>query len=744
MSPLDPLKNAHRAAIGIVVLASGSYAQQFVRNTTDVPPSAGFTEEVDFADVDNDGDWDALFGNGGDLGPQQDVLWRNNGGAQGGTLGVFTNVTATQLPVVLDQTRDVEFVDFDNDSDVDVFVSNTSQISNQSNRWWRNNGPAVGTIGFYVDETSTHWSGLGGAGSSIAPSLVLGSGGFVDWSCDSDFGDLDNDGDLDLVQSSYGGAFSGTVPTRIFLNDGSGVFSEFNPSGFQLASVNIANGNPGLWCQGTQSANTANTTGVSCDIASSALDIDLGDIDGDLDLDLLHGARQELPRMFQNRLTEAGALAFRDVTSLVFPPGYATGTGHYAQEFGDLDGDADWDILGVNWQDSGLQFNDIVMKNSGTGIYGTPAVLPDSQSDDNEGDFIDYDNDGDLDIFIANFSGQERMYQNDGTGLYSFMATGVVLPVDATTSLDADMADVDNDGDSDVFVTNDSNQAEWYLQNTTTSNDTFEPVLTDLEQAPNRQAGPSPTVVRVHVTSNANYYITWYHATVLTFTVNGGPAQMLPMRSSKGQVFRGEIPGNLLGTIAYHVESSDAYGNTGSSTTKSYVAEAPPGASFCWGDGSLPTPCPCVAPNTVPSPSGAAEHGCANTFDLDGAMLSASGALSPDTIQFTVDVGGNYAAFALMLKGSASNPGGAANADGVLCVSGALLRFGAHNAATGGAPLGTWTLPNTIQTNSISVASAQSPGQTAYYQLFYRNAQPNFCTSATANWSNGYSLVWPP
>src|SRR5262245_62663320 len=49
----------------------------------------------------------------------------------------------------------------------------------------------------------------------------------------------------------------------------------------------------------------------------------------------------------------------------------------------------------------------------------------------------------------------------------------------------------------------------------------------------------------------------------------------------------------------------------------------------------------------------------------------------------------------------------------VLCVSGALLRFGAHNAATGGAPLGTWTLPNTVQTNSISAASLQTPGQTA-------------------------------
>ncbi len=739
MTHHTPYSLAGSVALGIVALSVQATAQQFVHNTTDVPPSASRTENVDFGDVDNDGDWDALFGNGGDAGQEQDVLWRNNGGAQGGTVGVFTNVTATQLPAVLDQTRDVEFVDFDGDGDIDTYISNTSQIINQANRWWRNNGPALATIGFFVDETSTRWSGLGGAGSSIASGMVLGGGGFTDWSCDCDFGDLDNDGDIDLVHSTYGGAFGGQVPTRLFLNTGSGVFSEFNPSGFQLGGQNIVNGNPGLWCEGTQSANTTNATGVNCDIASTALDIDVGDIDGDFDLDILHGARQELPRMFINRMAENGGVItfFRDVTGSAFPPGYSTGGGHYEQEMGDMDGDGDWDIYGLNWQ--GL--TDVVMTNNGAGVFRNVVQLPGSSSDDNEGDFIDYANAGDLDLYIANFSGQERLYENNGSGTYSLIPTGVALPPDGTTSLDADMADVDNDGDSDVFVANDGTQAEWYLQNTTSANDTFAPSIPHVEQAPNRSAGPAPTVIRAHVYSNASYYITWYHPTVLKFTVNGGPVQTLPMQSSQGQVFRGEIPGNLVGTIAYHVESADQYGNTGVSSTKTYTSNDP--TSFCSGDGSLPTPCPCALPNTVPSPSGAPGHGCANSFDLGGAILAASGSTSPDTVQFTCVVGGNYAAFALMLKGDATNPAGAANADGVLCVSGALLRFGAHNAATGGAPLGTWTLPNSLQPTPIAVASAQAPGQTAYYQLFYRNAAPNFCTGATANWSNGVQLSWP-
>ncbi len=168
-----------------------------------------------------------------------------------------------------------------------------------------------------------------------------------------------------------------------------------------------------------------------------------------------------------------------------------------------------------------------------------------------------------------------------------------------------------------------------------------------------------------------------------------------------------------------------------------------PAVSFCWGDGSLPTACPCIPPNTVPNPSGAPGHGCANSFDLNGAEMSVSGSTTPvDTIQFTVQVGGNYSAYAVMLKGDAQNANGVQNADGVLCVSGSILRFGAHYAATGGAAPGEWTLPNSLMPTPISTLTAQTPGQTAYYQLYYRNAAANFCNPWGANWSNGMSFVW--
>ncbi len=723
---------------GIVVLCAGSALAQFQKNTTQIPSDNSNTENVDFADVDLDGDWDAAFADGGDTDQDQSRLWLNQGFLQSGTIGFYADATAARFPALLQQSRDIEFVDFDNDNDADIYISNTSQILSQTNTWWRNTGP--GSLGFYVDETAARWVGLGGPGSSVAPGAVLG-GGFRDWSCDCDFGDLDNDGDIDLVHTSYGGAFGGQVPTRLFLNDGNGFFSEFNPSGVQLSGGQITNGTPGIWCEGAQSANTTDATGANCDIASSTLDLEIGDIDGDLDLDILLGARQELPRMFFNRLEEnAGVLTyFRDVTGGVFPDGYSTGAGHYAQELGDFDGDGDLDIYGVNWQ---ISLDDETLENGGDGTFANLQLVPDSNSDDNEGDFIDYDADGDLDVIVANFSGQERLYENtDGLGAYSL--TVGVLPPESLSTLDADVADVDDDGDYDSFLANDNHAPEVFLKNVGNVADTHAPKLYRLEAAPDRSVGPAPTVVRVQVYDNASYYNAWYNATELEVQVNGGAVQTFPMQSSQGQIFRGEIPGALEGFITYRAVSTDEHGNTGTTPYKSYVAGGTLGTSFCSGDGSLPTPCPCSAPDVVPNPSGEPGHGCANSFNLAGAKLTAIGTTSPDTVKFQCYVAPNYVGFAFLAKGNAQDPNGVASSDGIRCFDGAVVRFGSHFAATNGAPIGYWTYPNNVQTTPVSVASAQPAGQTAYYQLFYRNASAGFCNPSTANLSNGVAVLWP-
>jgi len=710
--------------LALVLLAAPASAQQFVRITTDVPPSTGSTEQIDFADVDLDGDWDAAFGNGGDAGNQQNVLWINRGGAQGGIVGVFANETSVRFPAILDATRDLEFADYDGDGDPDIAIANHSQLMIQASRFWTNRGLAQsGAIGTYVDETSTRWVGLGAPGSSVAQALVVAGGGFADFPQETDFADIDSDGDLDLVQSSVGGAFNGRIPTRIFRNDGAGYFSEFNPSGFQLTGIELAEGNPGLWCAGTQASNTLNSTGAFCDIAATAVDVDWADVDGDLDLDLLLCAEREPPRLFLNRLQEnGGILEFHDVTGRSFQSGYATGIGHYEQCFGDFDDDDDMDIYGLSWLTSGSTFNDNVLRNSGAGYFDQSLTIPESAADEQSAEPIDYDLDGDLDVFVANFAGQERIVRNDGPWAFSH-ATGV-LPADTTRTLDTDTADVDQDGDYDVFVANDSGQAEWYLRNTTAANDTTAPRIARLEQAPARIPGLDPTVVRCQVYDNAPPQTTQWLAPVLEVRVNSSPGGSFALRSSFGQVFRGEIPGGFSGVIEYRVVIADEHGNAGASPWLLYVSGLP-ATPFCFGDGSG-TACPC-------GNSGAAGNGCSSSLNGNGANLAASGVPSVGADSLVLHGSGMSNSAALYLQGTA--PAAAPFGDGLSCVGGTLVRLGTKGNVSGSSayPL--------VGDPPISVSGACSAGDVRVYQCWYRNAA-NFCTPSTLNLTNGLRVLW--
>ena len=598
--------------VGLALLAGRASGQSYLLNTTDIPQGGPFnnstSENVDFADVDLDGDFDAAFADGGDPGNDQNRLWINQGGAQAGTLGVFLDETATRFPTLTDGSRDVEFADFENDGDLDLFISNSSALVNQPTRFWVNQGGAqAGSVGFYQDETLGTFLGLGGPGSSVPSNVTLASGGFISWSCDSDFADVDSDGDLDLFQTSYGGAFGGTVPSRLFLNDGNGAFVEFNPSGFQLMGVNIQNGNPAIWSEGVQQQETTDTTGAFSDVSTVALDMDFADTDGDLDLDLVLGDRDNMPRVFQNRLEETGSLIFRDVTAAALPPGSVMGGGHYEQELGDMDADGDLDLYGVNWFGMMFAFDDAVYLGNGDGTFGRPTTVPNSSSDENEADFVDYDNDGDLDVYVAAFSGQDKLYENDGTSALTDV-TPQQMPTISAISLDADACDVNGDGDYDLFVAVEPFGPNLFVENVNQVADVTPPAVINLEQAPDRFVSSLPTVVRVHVNDNAAYYVTWYNPTELEYRVDGGSFTSVPMLAMGGQVFRGEIPGTLVGAIEYRVTSSDQAGNSTTTGLLGYVA-----SDTC--DGNVVTYC------TAKPASG----GCLPTIGAAGVPSASNG-----------------------------------------------------------------------------------------------------------------------
>ncbi len=164
------------------------------------------------------------------------------------------------------------------------------------------------------------------------------------------------------------------------------------------------------------------------------------------------------------------------------------------------------------------------------------------------------------------------------------------------------------------------------------------------------------------------------------------------------------------------------------------------GTPYCFGDGSLPTPCPCAPPDTVPNPSGSPGFGCANSIHSSGAKLFASGTTSPDTIRLhgaSQTPGG----FTILISGNGSEANGVAYGDGVRCAGGQFVRFAAQNA-TGGSVV----YPSVALglTQPLHVVSGVTPGsgQTRYYQALYRDVAASFCSSGTFNLGSAVSLVW--
>ena len=170
------------------------------------------------------------------------------------------------------------------------------------------------------------------------------------------------------------------------------------------------------------------------------------DNDGAIDL-YVPNQRNQDNFLYRNR-GEAGFELLRDA-----PPSRGGGLS-FAATWGDVDGDGFVDLFVANGGLSGPDRDALYMNRGGRAferVAAGPIVEGEGQS--GGGTFVDYDLDGDLDLFVP--GDPTRMYRNDGSGSFT-VDTGPLFvnePSASDLSVSGAWADVDNDGDLDLFQT---------------------------------------------------------------------------------------------------------------------------------------------------------------------------------------------------------------------------------------------------------------------------------------------------
>ncbi len=121
--------------------------------------------------------------------------------------------------------------------------------------------------------------------------------------------------------------------------------------------------------------------------------------------------------------------------------------------FGDFDKDGFVDLYVSN---SYSVLNNLMYHNNGDGTFSelTSGIAVTDQYSSRSVNWIDFDNDGDQDLFVSNENGEKNnLYRNDSIGVFTPLNAGPLVN-DQFNSMSSCWGDYDNDGDFDVFISN--------------------------------------------------------------------------------------------------------------------------------------------------------------------------------------------------------------------------------------------------------------------------------------------------
>jgi hypothetical protein len=409
--PCPPSQSA-RAFVGMMplVLLAGVLAacegaepvdanlQTFV--AVDMPPltsDRASTGGISFTDYDGDGDPDIYVTNGYDVsspdpGPQANRFYEN-------LQGQFEARSIEGLDDVEGFSSGSAWADFDNDGDLDTFVANQMDQENV----------------LLLQEV-----GEGGSVSFVrrAATLLAEDKG---WSYSIAAADADNDGFIDYYVSNGG----------------------LSHSGVNFLYRNV---------EGTTIRRVLNTDAVDSNHASGGASWSDYDGDGDQDLVVANRPTAEMQGFKLSLFRNDGNLQLTRMdedalpVDAIFPMSVA---------WGDVDNDGDQDLYAGNLY--GMANN--LYENLGDGTF---AVMDGGRATTDAGSsyavtFGDLDNDADLDLVVANWGGASEIYLNDGAGYFEQTpSTAFRRSIHYASSLA--LADYDSDGDLDILIGNWPNQ----------------------------------------------------------------------------------------------------------------------------------------------------------------------------------------------------------------------------------------------------------------------------------------------
>ncbi|MEZ5966076.1 MAG: VCBS repeat-containing protein [Planctomycetota bacterium] len=382
-------------------------------------------------DFDRDGDLDLFWG--------VDLLV-NDG------RGVFHNETLARLPPTMSNTP-LAAGDFDGNGTVDV-VGGTRVYLQDGNGVFAERALPIAAAQVWdvaaldVDGDGDLDLAVGGVDADATLLMNDGSAHFVEQALYAGDDqevlaalDVDGDGDRDLLGRMH-----------LFLNVGQPALIDATPASLAArtaqrsarSSVGDVDGDGDLDvvmledCRATLYHNDG-VSGLHADPSAipsdcNHLDVDLGDLDGDGDLDLLIGAR-----LYANdgrgRFTSAGSIPLLGGTAAVLH---------------DLDGDGDLDaVVGQGWfrNDGGFVFTEVAAPWRGA---VTDFAIGDVDGDGFVDLFAAMDN--------QNLGGaQDRLFRGDGRGNFVDVTTAS-LPQVANPTVSSQAADLDGDGDLDLLL----------------------------------------------------------------------------------------------------------------------------------------------------------------------------------------------------------------------------------------------------------------------------------------------------